>query len=156
MSKEKTKNQYTFLLEKENIYRDIVCLKMYSSRGIQGEVFLCQSNTHIEVRFCPDEDKGFEILAPLCNEIRITLKDGIEESLPKLNYNKDRVGTTESLKCHLCKELHIMEEKEERVSVRCNGERKYPGNCCSCWFNKGRYYYDFKFVLQEDVKRIDL
>ena len=139
MSKEKTKNQYTFSLEKENIYRDIVCLKMHSSRGIQGKVFLCQSNTHIEVCFCPDEDKGFETLAPLCNEIRITLKDGIEESLPKLNYNKDRVCTTESLKCHLCKELHIMEEKEERVSVRCNGERKYPGNCCSCWFNKGRY-----------------
>ena len=137
MSKEKTKNQYTFSLEKENIYRDIVCLKMYSSRGIQGKVFLCQSNTHIEVRFCPDEDKGFETWAPLCNEIRTTLKDGIEESLPKLNYNKDRVGTTESLKCHLCKELHIMEEKEERVSVQCNGERKYPGNCCSCWFNKG-------------------
>ena len=153
MSKEKKENQYTFSLEKENIYRDIVCLKMSSSHGTQGKVFLCQfSNTHIEVRFCPDEDEDFIILAPLCNRIRTTLMEGILQSLPKLNYNKDQVGATESLKCPLCKELHIMEEKKERISFRCNDERKYPGNCCSCWFNKGRYYYDFKFVLQEDVE----
>ena len=148
MSKEKKENQYTFSLEKENIYRDIVCLKMHSLGELQGKVFLCQfQNTHIEVHFCPDEDEHFKTLGSLCNQIRTTLMEGVRQSLPKLNYKENRVGATESLKCHTCQELHEKETKKGNVSVKCS-TRLYPGNCCCCWFNKGRYYYVFKFVLQ--------
>ena len=139
MSKEKKENQYTFSLVKENIYRDIVGLKMYSSGELQGKVFLCQfQNTHIEVHFCPDEDEDFKTLSSLCNQIRTTLMEGIRQSLPKLNYKENRVGATESLKCHTCQKLHKKETKTGKVSVICSS-RLYPGKCCSCWFDQGRY-----------------
>ena len=143
MSIEEKENPYTFLLERENIYRDIVCLEMRSSScETQGNVFLCQiSNTHIEVHFCPyQDDENFELLAPMCDQIRIILMEGIRRSLSKLNYIKKRVGAKESLQCHSCKELHKKATSKGRVSIKCK-KLTYPRNCCSCWFNKGRYYY---------------
>ena len=152
MSKVKNEN-LTFSLEKESIYKDLVCLKVYSSNEPQGKVFLriqnfkeqsamsrlpCQfPSTHIEVRFCPDEHEDFKTLAPLCDKIRTTLMKGIENSITRLNYDKDHVGAVESLKCHSCQKLHEKETKTGKVSVSCR-RRLYPDNCCSCWFNQGR------------------
>ena len=152
MSRERKDNQVTFSLEKKSICRDLVCFKVYSSESYQGKVFLSVQNSKessqpfcrpIEVRFCPIEDASFKALAPLCNQIRTTLKDGIQHSLTQLNYSESRVGTAESLICHLCQQIHKKETNKRDVIVECEkkGGVDYPKKCCSCWFSEGRYYY---------------
>ena len=167
MSKEKKEDQITFSLEKESIYKDLVCLKVYLSGEPQGKVFVKIQNSieqlpsqtspkrhlscpftssHIEVRFCPNKDKDFITLAPLCNRIRTTLMDGIQHSLTQLNYNKSRVGAAESLKCPSCQQLHKKVTSDGNVSVDCNNEI-LSLNEYSCWFSEGRYSLQFRLIL---------
>ena len=159
MSKEKKENQSIFSLEKEIIYRDLVCLDMKSSSAEpEGKVFLsiqtseeqlpsqtslksrppCSfPSTYIEVRFCPDEYEDFITVAASCDQIRTTLMEGVHHSLTQLNYKESRVGAVESLICHSCQQIHKKESKKGKASVYCK-ERLYLDKCCSCWFPEGR------------------
>ena len=160
MSKEEKEDHITFSLEKESIYKDLVCLKVYSSDEPKGKVFVkIQSSieqppsqtspkphpsrpftsSHIEVRFCPNEDKDFITLAPLCNQIRTTLMDGIQRSLTQLNYSESRVGAAESLECPSCQQLHKKVTNNGKVSVDCNNIIYAVNDSCSCWFSDGKY-----------------
>ena len=159
MSIDKKEDQITFSLEKESIYKDLVCLKVYSSDEPQGKVFVRIQNSidqlpspkphssrpftssYIEVRFCPNEDKDFVTLAPLCNQIRTTLMDGIQRSLTQLKNSESRVGAAESLKCPSCQQLHKKVTKNGKVKVDCNNKIYPVNNCCSCWFSEGRSPY---------------
>ena len=161
MSNEITENTVTFSLDKESIYKHLVCLKVYSSDEPQGKVFMRIQNSieqlpsqmspkphpscpftssHIEVRFCTNEDKDFITLAPLCNQIRITLMDGIQCSLTQLNYSVSRVGVAESIKCPSCQQLHEKVTNNGKVSVDCNNKIHPVNNSCSCWFSEGKYF----------------
>ena len=157
MSKEKKEDQITFSLEKQSIYKDLVCLKVYTSDEPQGKVFVkIQSShssfpftsSHMEVCFYPNEDKDFITLAPLCNRIRTTLMDGIQRSLTQLNYSESRVGAAESFKCPSCQQLHKKVTNNGKVSVDCNNSIYSLNECCSCWFIEGRYsIHVFQFQL---------
>ena len=160
MSKKNKECKIMFSLEKKSIYKDLVCLKVYSSDVPQGKVYLriqnskeqCPSqkcpkphssyplpSSYIEVHFCPNEQKDFVTLAPLCNLIRTTLMDGIHRSLTLLNYSASRVGAEESLICHSCQQIHKKVTKNEEVSVNCNKKIYSVKKCCSCWFSEGKY-----------------
>ena len=180
MSNKIKENTVTFSLDKESIYKHLVCLRVYSLDEPQGKVFMRIKNSfeqppsqtspkphpccpftssHIEVRFCPNENKDFITLAPLCNRIRTTLMDGIQRSLTQLNYSVSRVGAAESLKCPTCQQLHNKVTKYGKVKVDCNN-KIYPVNdCCSCWFGEGKYslymYYNFSYYCIRIQQWID-
>ena len=141
MSQEISKNQgqdVTFSLLKDSIFRDQVCWKVYKSCEIQGTVFLKMSLSHIEVIFCPDENEDFKSLAPVCNNLRLILREAIRRSLEHLRYNPDKVVPVESFICN-CGKLHPVEIKKNKVTIKCE-ERIYMEECCSCWFNLGELF----------------
>ena len=159
MSNKKKENQVIFSLDKKSIYRDLVCFDMNLSAEPKGKVFLsiqtskeqlpsqtslkphppCSfPSTHIEVRLGPDRGEHFKELATLCNQIRITLMEGICHSMSRLNYKESRVGAVESLSCHSCERIHKKCTTNGKASVYCN-ERVILEECCSCWFSEGRY-----------------
>jgi len=144
MSKEQEKNSSTFTLEKENIFRDLVCFNMHSSDDEpQGKVYLVMqkeklsSKSYFEVRFCPDTYEKYSTLVLLCEQICSRIIEGIEHSIKKLNYDDNQVGHVKSLKCHKCEKLHKMETKDNIATVKCI-KRRAPGICCSCWFDQGK------------------
>ena len=148
MSQEISKNQgqdVTFSLLKDSIFRDQVCWKVYKSREIQGTVSLKMSLSHIEVIFCPDENEDFKSLAPVCNNLRLILREAIRRSLEHLRYNPDKVVPVESFRCN-CGKLHPVEIKKNKVTIKCE-ERIYMEECCNCWFNLGELFLVFGFFL---------
>ena len=148
MSQEISKNQgldMTFSLLKDSIFKDQVCWKVYKSREIQGTVSLKMNLSHIEVTFCPDENENFKLMAPVCNNLRLILREVIHQSLEHLRYNPDKVAPVESFKCN-CGKLHPVEIKKNKVTIKCE-ERIYMKECCSCWFNLGELFYYLKVYI---------
>ena len=142
MSQEISKNQgqdVTFSLLKDSIFRDQVCWKVYKSCEIQGTVL-----SHIEETICPYENEDFKSLAPVCNNLRLILREAIHQSLEHLRYNPDKVAPVESFRCN-CGKLHPVEIKKNKVTIKCE-ERIYMEECYSSWFNLGELF-GFIFVL---------
>ena len=138
MSQEISRQDVTFSLLKDSIFRDQVCWKVYKSSEIQGIVSLKMSLSHIEVIFCPDENEDFKSLAPVCNNLRLILREAVRRSLEHLRYNPDKVVPVESFICN-CGKLHPVEIKKNKVTIKCE-ERIYMEECCSCWFNLGELF----------------
>ena len=48
---------------------------------IQGTVSLKMNLSHIEVTICPDENEDFKSLGPVCNNLRLKLREAVTGTL---------------------------------------------------------------------------
>jgi len=132
------RSDLSFTLQKDSIYKDLVGFKVDKSKEVCGKIYLKLQLSHIEVRFCPDEeDDEFGVIAPICDKVRQVLGEAVERSLKHLNLDEEKVSPKECFKCHSCGDLHVNEFRKKRVTIRCE-KREYLDECFSCWFGQGK------------------
>ena len=121
-------NRDTFQLDKEEIFKDQVSLKV-SYRDVVNRISLKAFSTHFEVKFFPEKNKERRTpIRALCNKVREEIESSIEKSIDHLNYDKKKVEPKFGFQCPYstcrfftsCSQSHPVKSDKGYHTIHCD------------------------------------
>ena len=135
-----SKSKIEFHLLQDKIYKDQVILEVCWDND-HDEISLKLKPSHLEVKFFPaksSSDLQVHSVSEVCNAVRESIAECIDQSIEDLHYSKAKVGPEACFKCDTCPELHPV--KNETLYCPRKKEKSHIPKDGMYWFNRGEIH----------------